>query len=83
MGKLWDRFYADAEVPEDARRAEFLRRARETGVVGKVSTAALQGLFLYNKDDPDGAVAMVEQLVAGRSDGRQEKREESVVGSER
>jgi chaperone BCS1 len=78
MAKLWDRFYADPEVPEDARKAAFLRRAREAGVVGKVSTAALQGLFLYNKDDPDGAAEMVEQLVAGRSDGRQQEKEEAA-----
>jgi chaperone BCS1 len=83
MGKLWDRFYADAEVPGDARREMFLRRARELGVVGKVSTAALQGLFLYNKDDPDGAVEMVGQLVGGRADGRQEGKEENKVAAEK
>ena len=34
------------------------------GLVGNVSTAALQGLFLYNKDDAEGAIGMVEQLAA-------------------
>ncbi|KAF1821292.1 mitochondrial chaperone BCS1 [Dissoconium aciculare CBS 342.82] len=70
MGRLWDRFYADPAVPQDARKEAFLKRAREVGVVGKVSTAALQGLFLYNKDDPDGAVEMVEQLAVGRPGGQ-------------
>jgi chaperone BCS1 len=73
-------------VPGDARREMFLRRARELGVVGKVSTAALQGLFLYNKDDPDGAVEMVGQLVGGRADGRVEEKkegEESKVAAEK
>jgi chaperone BCS1 len=30
-----------------------------------MSTAALQGLFLYNKDDVEGAITMVESLTAG------------------
>jgi chaperone BCS1 len=30
--------------------------------VNNISTATLQGLFLYNKDDVEGAIAMVDQL---------------------
>lgn len=33
--------------------------------ISTVSTAALQGLFLYNKDNPDGAIAMAAQLGPG------------------
>lgn len=61
MEKLWDRFYAAQDV-EGHGKVQFVRRAETEGLVGNVSTAALQGLFLYNKDDPEGAIAMVDQL---------------------
>lgn len=38
----------------------------DEGTISTVSTAALQGLFLYNKDNPDGAVAMAAQLGPGK-----------------
>ena len=63
MGALWDRFYAELD-PEGKGKEVFLARAREEGLVGNVSTAALQGLFLYNKDDAEGAIGMVPQLAA-------------------
>ena len=62
--QLWDRFYAEFD-PEGAGRKRFLARVAELGLVNAVSTAALQGLFLYNKDDPEGAISMVEGLTAG------------------
>lgn len=62
MGELWDRFYPTVEEGGDGGKERFLQRARELGVVDNVSTAALQGLFLYNKDDAEGAIAMVDQL---------------------
>jgi chaperone BCS1 len=61
MEKLWDRFYAQYD-PDGTGKQQFMARANDAGLVGKVSTAALQGLFLYNKDDPGGAIAMVDQL---------------------
>ncbi|KIW08454.1 uncharacterized protein PV09_01357 [Verruconis gallopava] len=63
--KLWDRFYAEVDTTGAGRKA-FIERAQELGLVGNVSTAALQGLFLYNKGDPGGAVAMADEL-AGQS----------------
>jgi chaperone BCS1 len=58
---LWDRFYADID-DTGAGKAQFLKRARDLGLVGHVSTAELQGLFLYNKGDPGGAIVMADEL---------------------
>ena len=63
IGQLWDRFYSQLDTDGEGKRA-FLIRAREEGLVNSISTAALQGLFLYNKDDVKGAISMVGQLVA-------------------
>lgn len=64
MEKLWDRFYAQLDPTEEGK-GRFVARAREAGLVGSVSTAALQGLFLYNKDDVEGAIEMVGRLAEG------------------
>ncbi|EON65329.1 hypothetical protein W97_04567 [Coniosporium apollinis CBS 100218] len=61
---LWDRFYADVDVDGEGRR-RFMHRVQELGLVGSISPAALQGLFLYNKGDMDGAIAQAELLSAG------------------
>lgn len=63
IGKLWDRFYAPFD-PEGKGKQQFVERAKEFGLVDNVSTAQLQGVFLYNKDDPGGAIAMVDQLAS-------------------
>nr|POE89827.1 mitochondrial chaperone bcs1 [Quercus suber] len=63
MGKLWDRFYTEQD-PDGEGKQRFLARATEAGLVGNVSTAALQGLFLYNKGDVEGAISAVDQLAA-------------------
>lgn len=55
---LWDRFYDG----EHGLRLQFLENARQSGVIGNVSTAALQGLFVVNKDNPQGAVEQVANL---------------------
>jgi mitochondrial chaperone BCS1 len=72
MERLWDRFYAQHDVDGDGKR-RFLSRAREAGLIENVSTAALQGLFLYNKDDIDGAIAMVDQLAQEVGEQRQHR----------
>lgn len=72
--RLWDRFYGDIDTNGQGR-ARFLARLEELGVVGRdggvpvgrpqpTSTAALQGLFLYNKGDMEGAVVMAEGLIS-------------------
>jgi chaperone BCS1 len=58
---LWDRFYSDLDTAGIAKE-QFMERAKELGIVGNVSTAALQGLFLYNKGDPGGAIVMADEL---------------------
>lgn len=63
---LWDRFYADIDVGGEAK-GRFMARIKELGLDNKLSTAALQGLFLYNKNEADGAVKMLEGLTAGHN----------------
>lgn len=74
VARLWERFYGEFD-PEGTSQKRFLDRLAELGVLedenGKqkpdpsraTSTAALQGLFLYNKGNPEGAIAMAEGLV--------------------
>lgn len=66
MEHLWDRFYAEFD-PEGKGKRRFIHRAVEAGLPGHVSAAALQGLFLYNKGDVEGAISMVDQLNAERT----------------
>ena len=72
-GMLWDRFYGDLDECEKFKRA-FLSKLEALGVVEceqaqgpeprkRTSAAALQGLFLYNKGDMEGAIAMASGLV--------------------
>jgi mitochondrial chaperone BCS1 len=67
--RLWDRFYTDFDR-EGIGRNRFLERTRELNLIGKTSTAALQGLFLYNKDNVEGAIAMVDSL-ASKADAQE------------
>ncbi|WPH03051.1 Mitochondrial chaperone BCS1 [Acrodontium crateriforme] len=69
MSRLWDRFYAEQD-PAGEGKKRFLEKAVKAGLVGNVSTAALQGVFLYNKGDVEGAIATVDQLTA-RSQGHE------------
>ncbi|KAF2731793.1 hypothetical protein EJ04DRAFT_498122, partial [Polyplosphaeria fusca] len=68
IDRLWDRFYADIDVGGEVKQ-RFMARAKELGLANTASTAALQGLFLYNKDDPEGAISMVEGLTAAHDHG--------------
>ncbi|KAG5929259.1 hypothetical protein E4U42_006456 [Claviceps africana] len=71
-GEMWDRFYGDQDVGGTGRE-HFLRRLEELGLFGtyrdgtpsnrKTSTAAIQGLFLFNKTDMQGAIDMAEGLI--------------------
>jgi chaperone BCS1 len=73
--EMWDRFYGD--IDEDGKgRDRFLKKLEEIGIItneagekrGKLhtSTAAIQGLFLFNKDNMDEAIAMAEGLIPRR-----------------
>ncbi|KAF2167252.1 hypothetical protein M409DRAFT_22679 [Zasmidium cellare ATCC 36951] len=69
MEQLWDRFYAESDTNGEGKTL-FMQKARDADLIGSVSTAALQGLFLYNKDDVKGAIAMVDQLATARPQGQ-------------
>lgn len=82
VGCLWDRFYGELD-PEGTHRKVFLDRLHELGLIedenGRkpdgsrtTSAAALQGLFLYNKDNMEGAIAMAEGLTYSIYDDSQE-----------
>lgn len=72
VGCLWDRFYGDLDNT-GAYRQTFLKRLEELGIIEDengsqadrsktTSAAALQGLFLYNKDNMEGAISTAEAL---------------------
>lgn len=65
MEQMWDRFYAQFDT-DGKGRALFIERAKQYELVNAVSTAALQGLFLYNKNDPQGAIDTLGQLVMAK-----------------
>ncbi|KFA63927.1 hypothetical protein S40285_03763 [Stachybotrys chlorohalonatus IBT 40285] len=70
--QMWDRFYGDVDQDHSARE-RFLERLAELGLFGTfkdgsasnrhTSTAAIQGLFLFNKTDMQGAINMAEGLI--------------------
>ncbi len=74
MERLWDRFYAQHDL-SGGGKARFLAKASEAGLVDNVSTAALQGLFLYNKDNVEGAITMVNQL----ADVQNQQQQQSAI----
>lgn len=55
--RMFLRFYDEKHLCE-----EFLEKFKALGLLGKVSTAQLQGLFVFNKNDPRQAIAMVDTL---------------------
>lgn len=54
--KMFWRFYEG----EEEKAKQFVGKAMSLNV--PISTAQLQGLFVYNKNDPDGALSMVDTL---------------------
>lgn len=72
VARLWDRFYEELDTDGHHRKI-FLDRLEQLGLIEdeqghkadrsrNTSAAALQGLFLYNKGDMEGAIAMAEGL---------------------
>ncbi|KAK2879466.1 hypothetical protein FQN49_000850 [Arthroderma sp. PD_2] len=75
VSQLWDRFYGELEESSSHKKV-FLDRLTERGIIEDedgqkpdgtmamaTSAAALQGLFLYNKGNMEGAISMIEGLV--------------------
>ncbi|TDZ41194.1 Mitochondrial chaperone BCS1 [Colletotrichum trifolii] len=71
-GEMFEHFYGDVDK-DGAARERFLQRLDELCLFGNgqdpetagryTSTAAIQGLFLYNKEDMNGAITMAEGLI--------------------
>ena len=71
-GLMWDRFYGDVDQGHSGKE-RFLDRLEELGLFGAwkdgqpsnrhTSTAAIQGLFLFNKNSMQGAIDMAEGLI--------------------
>ena len=55
--RMFLRFYLDKDLCE-----QFLDKFKKLGLMGKVSTAQLQGLFVFNKNDARQALATIETL---------------------
>ncbi|EGO52581.1 hypothetical protein NEUTE1DRAFT_72346 [Neurospora tetrasperma FGSC 2508] len=71
--EMWDRYYGDIDADHSGRE-RFLNRLDELGLFGEnnqdpdapkrhTSTAAIQGLFQFNKNDMEGAIKMAEGLI--------------------
>ncbi|ORY62360.1 mitochondrial chaperone BCS1 [Pseudomassariella vexata] len=70
--QMWDRFYGDVDQ-DSSGRERFLARLQQLGLFDeeakdgsappRTSTAAIQGLFLFNKNDMEGAINMAEGLI--------------------
>ncbi|KAK7429288.1 Complex III assembly protein translocase and chaperone [Neonectria magnoliae] len=70
--RMWDRFYGDVDEDHSGRE-RFLARLDKLGLFGEgpdgkpshryTSTAAIQGLFLFNKNEMSGAIDMAEGLI--------------------
>jgi len=70
--QMWDRFYGDVDLDHSGKE-RFLNRLEELGLFGldkdgkesgrHTSTAAIQGLFLFNKNEMQGAIDMAEVLI--------------------
>ena len=72
VGSLWERFYGDLD-PSGEHQRRFIEKLTELRIIGDekgqgadpartTSAAALQGLFLYNKGNMEGAIAMAKGL---------------------
>ena len=65
--QLWERFYTQSETDKSLKTA-FLDKLKVQRLLGKLSTAAIQGHFLFNKNDAHGAVKTLDQLSPRKED---------------
>lgn len=79
MAQMWNRFYGEFDV-QGIFKARFLERLEQLGLINpeteekrlpakSTSAAAVQGLFLYNKGDMEGAIGMAPGLVPEGQEG--------------
>jgi chaperone BCS1 len=84
---MWDRFYGDIDKDHSGRE-RFLNRLEKLGLFGvgpdgepsnrHTSTAAIQGLFLFNKNDMQGAIDMAEGLIPRKFEASDEVPEGAI-----
>ena len=85
---FWDRFYGDMDSQQKWKTV-FLDRLEKLSIIEglaenaaepmyRTSTAALQGLFLYNKGNTEGAVSMAEGLLPDEARLEAEERSAKV-----
>jgi mitochondrial chaperone BCS1 len=76
--QLWDRFYGESDGSEKFKQV-FCERLHELGLLRteahatakqSVSAAALQGIFLYNKNNMKGAIELADVLVQKNENDR-------------
>ena len=65
IDRLWDRFFAGSDSNGELKR-QYIEKLEALGLADNISTAVLQGHFLFNKDDPHSAIATVDQLLPHR-----------------
>ncbi len=65
--EMWNRFYGDLDR-DGTYRERFLQRMDELELFGRLrtSTAEIQGLFIFNKDNMEGAIKSTEALIPKR-----------------
>lgn len=79
LARIWDRFYGEFDE-QGTFKVRFLERLEQLGLVNpegeeqklqvrSTSAAAVQGLFLYNKGDMEGAIAMTPGLLPESQEG--------------
>jgi chaperone BCS1 len=86
--EMWDRYYGDIDEDHSGRE-RFLKRLDELGLFGNdnrdpsvpkrhTSTAAIQGLFQFNKGDMEGAIKMAEGLIPRTFEAEQPSAEGTI-----
>ncbi|PNP78112.1 hypothetical protein FNYG_08575 [Fusarium nygamai] len=85
--QMWDRFYGDVDKDHSGRE-RFLSRLQELGLFGvgpdgkpsnrQTSTAAIQGLFLFHKDNMEGAINDADGLIPRKFEASDEVPEGAI-----
>ncbi|KAG7414610.1 BCS1 N terminal-domain-containing protein [Fusarium sp. MPI-SDFR-AT-0072] len=85
--QMWDRFYGDVDKDHSGRE-RFLNRLQELGLFGvgpdgkpsnrHTSTAAIQGLFLFHKDNMEGAINDADGLIPRKFEASDEVPEGAI-----
>ncbi|KAK7932562.1 Mitochondrial chaperone BCS1 [Apiospora marii] len=75
--ELWTKFYGDVDT-DGKGRERFLARLDALGLFKegtsiRTSTARIQGLFVFHKDDMEGAIAMADALITPPPKGEEDQ----------